>query len=43
VQWLTPVIIAEIRKIAVGNQPREMIHKTLSQKKTKNKKKKKLS
>jgi hypothetical protein len=33
-QWLTPVIPAtqeaEIRRIAVLNQPRQIVHKTLS-------------
>jgi hypothetical protein len=35
-QWLMPVIIAtqeaEIRKIAVGSQPGQIIHETLFQK-----------
>jgi hypothetical protein len=35
-QWLTPVILAteeaEIRRIMVRRQPRQIVHKTLSQK-----------
>jgi hypothetical protein len=38
-QWLTPVILAtqeaEIRKIAVQSQPRQIVRETLSQKKKK--------
>jgi hypothetical protein len=38
-QWLTPVILAtqeaEIRRIWVQSQPRQIVHKTLSQKKKK--------
>jgi hypothetical protein len=34
--WFTPVILAtqetEIRRITVGSQPRQIVHKTLSQK-----------
>jgi hypothetical protein len=33
-KWLTPVTLAtqeaEIRRIMVGNQPRQIVHKTLS-------------
>jgi hypothetical protein len=33
-QWLTPVILAtqeaEIRRIAVGSQPRQIVHEALS-------------
>jgi hypothetical protein len=40
--WLTPVILAtqeaEIRSIAAQSQPRQIVHKTLSQKKTHHKK-----
>jgi hypothetical protein len=36
-QWLTPVILvtqeAEIMRIVVRSQPRQIVHKTLSQKK----------
>jgi hypothetical protein len=36
-QWLTPVILAtqeaEIRRIEVQSQPREIVHETLSRKK----------
>jgi hypothetical protein len=30
--WLTPVILAEIRRTVVQSQPRQIAHKTLSQK-----------
>jgi hypothetical protein len=37
-RWLTPVILAtreaEIRRVLVGSQPGEIIHDTLSRKKT---------
>jgi hypothetical protein len=40
--WLTPVILAiqeaEIRRITVLSQPRQIVHETLSQKKTRNNK-----
>jgi hypothetical protein len=36
VQWLTPVILAtqeaDIRRITVWSQPRQIVHETLSQK-----------
>jgi hypothetical protein len=44
-QWLMPVILAiqkaEIRRITVGSQPRQIVHETLSQKKKKKKNPKK--
>jgi hypothetical protein len=45
-RWLSPVILApqeaEIRRITVGSQPRQIVHETLSQKKPITKKKKRL-